>query len=150
MSSIEIVTTEPRTAMAVRQKARTEEIPSVMGGIFQELVPYFQKGVRCVGPPFAMYHSWSDDGTDMEVGFPISGPGVNEGRVRTIEMPAVRAAMAVHVGPYDRLMESYERMLSWMKENGHEPESYMWEEYLNSPEDTPPEELMTRMYWPIK
>ena len=40
-------------------------------------------------------------------------------------------------------------VLEWMKENGHSPATFMWEEYLNSPQEVPPDQLMTRIYWPI-
>jgi effector-binding domain-containing protein len=36
-----------------------------------------------------------------------------------------------------------------MKVNGHTPASYMWEECLNSPQEVPPDKLLTRLYWPI-
>ena len=150
MTSIDIVTTDARKAIAVREKVRTGDSPQAVGRMFGELMPLIGKEVVCTGPPFALYHSWSKEETDMELGFPISGEGISSGRVHTIELPAVRAATTLHVGPYDRLMETYDRMNAWMGESGHRPADYLWEEYLNSPDDTPPEKLMTRIYWPIR
>lgn len=149
MTSIEIVETKETPAIAIREKARVTEIPAVMFRMFGELYPHLGRDVECAGPPFALYHSWEGEIMDMEVGFPIAGKGVEAGNIRTIKLPAVRAAMAVHVGPYDRMTETYNIVMEWMKGNGHRPASYMWEEYLNSPQEVPPDQLMTRIYWPI-
>jgi len=149
MTSIEIINTKETPAIAIREKARVSEIPAVMFRMFGELYPHLNKDVKCVGPPFALYHSWEGDIMDMEVGFPIEGKGIEDGNVQTIVLPAVRAAVTMHIGPYDKLTDTYNLMTEWMKNNGHEPASFMWEEYLNSPQEVPPDQLMTRLYWPI-
>lgn len=150
MIEVKVMMTMPQPAIAIREKVKTGEIPQAFGRIFQELAPVLQKEVRCVGPPFAFYHSWSDEGTDMEVGFPIAGEGITKGRIRPFQLPAVKAAVAMHVGPYDKLMESYNVIMEWMRTNGKKPADYMWEEYLNSPDEVPPEKLLTRLVWPFE
>jgi effector-binding domain-containing protein len=54
-----------------------------------------------------------------------------------------------HVGPYDKLMESYQKMEKQMKEQGLRPADHMWEIYMNDPEKTAPAELVTELYWPV-
>ncbi len=149
MTSIEVVKTKETSAIAIREKVKVAEIPMVMGRMYGELLPHLGKDVQCAGPPFALYHSWEGEIMDMEVGFPIVGKGIEAGKVHTIRLPAVRAAVATHIGPYERLTDTYNTMMEWMKANGHTPASYMWEEYLNSPQEVPPDKLMTRLYWPI-
>lgn len=149
ITSIEIVNTKETLAIAIREKVKVTEVPEAMGRMFGEIMPLLDKKVRCVGPPFALYHSWEGEVMDMEVGFPIAGKGMEVGRVRTIKLPAVRAAVATHVGPYDRLTDTYHLMMEWMKANGHAPATFMWEEYLNSPQEVPPDRLVTRLYWPF-
>lgn len=150
MVEIEIIQTRAQKAIAIRCKVKENEIPQAMGMMFAELVPLLGSRVMCTGPPFTLYHAWSDDEVDMDVGFPVEGGEVIEGRVRTIELPAVKAAVTTHIGPYDRLVDTYGQLMSWMERNGHHPADIMWEEYLNSPEETPPEQLSTRIYWPIR
>ncbi|MCG7845242.1 MAG: GyrI-like domain-containing protein [Methanomassiliicoccales archaeon] len=149
MVDIKVVTTKTQKAIAIRDKVKIKDVPQAMGGIFGELGPLLANEVKCTGPPFALYHSWSDDEVDMEVGFPIAEGEITKGRVRTIELPAVKAAVAMHVGPYENLADTYGHMMTWITENGHHPADYMWEEYLNSPDDTPKDQLMTRLFWPI-
>jgi AraC family transcriptional regulator len=150
MNEVKVMTTMPQMAIAIRERVKMGEIPQAMGAIFQELTPVLQKEVRCVGPPFAYYHSWSDDETDMEVGFPISGEGITKGRIKPFQLPAVKAAVAMHLGPYDKLMDTYNEILEWMKANGKRPAGHMWEEYLNSPDEVPADKLMTRLIWPFE
>jgi len=149
MSGIELITTKAQKAIAIREKVKVNEVPQVMQWMYEELVPLLGSKVQCIGPPFAFYHSWSEDEVDMEVGFPVAGEGVSEGRIRPFELPATKTAMALHIGPYDKLVDTYNAMMAWIKDNGHRPADHMWEEYLNSPHDAPPEKLMTRLYWPI-
>jgi effector-binding domain-containing protein len=150
MGNVKVVTTMPQMAVAIREKVRTRDISQAMKGMFQELMPLLERDVRCVGPPFAYYHSWSDDEIDMEIGFPIVGEGVSKGRVHPFQLPSVKAATLVHEGAYDKLMGSYNVIMEWMKANGKRPADFMWEEYLNSPEEVPPEKLLTRLIWPFE
>jgi DNA gyrase inhibitor GyrI len=121
MTPIEIVETKETLAIAIREKVKVNEIPAVMARMYGELLPHLGKDVRCAGPPFALYHSWEGEIMDMEVGFPIMGKGIEAGNVHTTKLPGVRAAVATHVGPYDRLTDTYELMMEWMKANGHTP-----------------------------
>ena len=150
MSGIELTTTTAQRAASIREKVKVTEIPQAMGRLFGELMAAMQKGLPVAGPPFAYYHSWSNEEVDIECGFPISGEFEADGRIRPFTLPAVKAVVTMHVGPYDKLMESYTKMEQWMRANGHTPADYMWEYYLNEPGTVPPEQLMTRLVWPIK
>jgi len=151
MVEVKLVTTAAQPAAAIRESVNVRDIPQAMGRMFEELAGYMQAGkARMVGPPFAYYHSWSEDSTDMSVGFPTAGPVAEEGRVAPFTLPSVRAATAVHVGPYPRLMETYAAMERWVHAQGLETDGYMWEVYLNEPGKVPDAELMTEIYWPIK
>lgn len=150
MGDFEVITTKPQPAISIREKVKVNDISQQMGRMFDELCPLLKGEVVCAGPPFALYHSWSDDETDMDVGFPVTGKAITKGRVRPFELPAVKAVVGMHVGPYDKIVDSYNKMMEWIKVNGYEPAEYMWEEYLNSPDEVPMDKLMTRLVWPIK
>jgi AraC family transcriptional regulator len=149
MSGIELTTTKAQAAVSIREKVNVRDIPQAMGRMLGELVTLMGQ-VQIVGPPFAYYHSWSSEEVDFECGFPIAGEFKPHGKFRAITLPSVKAVVAMHVGPYDKLVESYTKMDQWMKANGHTPADYMWEFYLNDPNKVPPEQLMTQLIWPIK
>ncbi|MCG7840380.1 MAG: GyrI-like domain-containing protein [Methanomassiliicoccales archaeon] len=150
MTEFEIIDTKAQEAIAIRERVRVKDIPQVMGRMFGEIVPLLNGEVQCCGPPFTFYHSWSGDETDMEVGFPVSGKGISKGRVRPFVLPAGKAVMAMHTGPYEKLVDTYNKMMEWMKVKGLQPADHMWEEYLNGPDDTPMDKLMTKLIWPIR
>ena len=75
-----------------------------------------------------------------------------EGEIGVKEIPGGKYAIFRHKGPYEKLMESYNYIFGpWMAESGSElddrPEL---EVYLNAPESTKPEKLLTDIYIPIK
>lgn len=151
MSEIKLITTSAQAAAAIRKKIDVREIPQTMGELYGELAQFLRShGVQIIGPPFAYYHSWSDESVDLECGFPVNGKFSDEGRVHNFVLPAVKAVMATHLGPYSTLMDTYTKMAEWMRAQGHEPAGYMWESYLNEPGKVPDAELMTACFWPIK
>ncbi len=64
--------------------------------------------------------------------------------------PGLPTASAKHTGPYAAIEATYTALLAFVAEKGVTPESFMYEEYLNSPEDTTPDKLETNIYFPLK
>ena len=60
-------------------------------------------------------------------------------------------AVMTHFGPYDRLGESYAKLLGqWLPRSGRDLRPLpCFEVYLNSPESTDPEDLVTDLYAPL-
>jgi AraC family transcriptional regulator len=61
-------------------------------------------------------------------------------------------ALLTHFGPYEELAESYAKLLGqWLPRSGRRlATSPCLEVYLNSPEDTDPEDLITDLYAPLE
>jgi effector-binding domain-containing protein len=74
----------------------------------------------------------------------------SRGRIKPGKIPAGKAAVAVHTGPYAKLGETYDRLLAFVKEQGLETQSFTYEFYLNDPDETPPGELETEIFFPVK
>jgi AraC family transcriptional regulator len=72
---------------------------------------------------------------------PEEGVGVQE-------IAGGQYALARHRGPYERLGETYaELMGQWLPANNREPEhAPCVEAYLNNPQQTAPEDLLTEIY----
>jgi effector-binding domain-containing protein len=106
-------------------------------------------GVAPGGAPFVIYHSEPRDGAiDLEVCAPV-GPAIPapEGwQVR--ELPAGTFATLVHVGPYDTVGVSYERISRWIADHGFEIAGPPREVYLDPP-DTPPDRTRTIIEFPV-
>ena len=140
-----------QSALAIRETAAVAEIPAKMGECFDALCRFFgERRIPFAGPPFALYHSWSDAATVMDVGFPVSAGTAGEGRIQAITLPGGRIVTGTHIGPYDKIVETYNAMDSWMKANGLTPAPLMWETYLTDPQAEPdPSKWVTRLFWPL-
>ncbi len=144
--TIENITAQP--VVGIRMHTKLEEIGDRIGELMPEIGAFV--GDRMAGPPLARWHTWEDDAGEMEVAVPVTEPIEGTGRIQASELPAGRAAVAMHVGPYDTVADTWNAFGAWMNEQGLERVASPWEEYLNDPTETPPEELQTRIVWPIK
>jgi len=82
----------------------------------------------------------------------VSRPVEPEGDFGITEIPGGPYAVFEHRGPYERLDETYRRFFgAWLPSSGRElRDSEAFEEYLNSPMNTRPEDLLTRVHVPLK
>jgi len=120
--------------------ARTTTTQDKIGEMFGELLPQvdaeiLNAGVRPAGPAFAIYHEFSDDRVDMELGFPVAEPIATNEPVIGRELPATAAAVTFHHGPYTSLGDAYEAVQAWMRENTRTASGPPWEVYWVGPMD---------------
>jgi len=75
-----------------------------------------------------------------------------DGEIGVQEIPGGKYAVFTHMGPYENFQNSYNYIFgTWIAESGvtlRDVRSF--EKYLNSPDDTKPEKLLTEIYVPIE
>ena len=148
---MEIVEKRPQDTLSVRYRTPAKELPKTMGPIYGEIAAYMARnGIPYAGPPFAMYYNMDMDDLDVEIGFPVVKAAAGEGRVKASSLPGGRVATAKHVGSYESIEKTYNQLMAFVAKEKLEVESFMYEEYLNSPEDTPADKLETNIYFPLK
>ncbi|HJQ21047.1 MAG TPA: AraC family transcriptional regulator [Gemmatimonadaceae bacterium] len=65
-------------------------------------------------------------------------------------LPAGRYACTLHVGPYERLGDVWQRLLGeWLPASGKRIDGLSYELYLNMPGEVPPEQLRTEICVPV-
>jgi effector-binding domain-containing protein len=109
------------------------------------------------GPMYARYHEFGPDRADVEFGIPVASPVSNlrplaecePGEVGAGELPGGPAAITLHRGAYPRLGEAYERLRSWIPEQGRTPGVGPWESYINNPMEVGEADLRTEVTWPV-
>jgi AraC family transcriptional regulator len=74
-----------------------------------------------------------------------------EGDIGVRSLPVGVFAVVLHEGPYNRLNETYAALIGgWLPAYGHEPgDPPSLEFYLNDPNSTAPEDLLTEVWMPI-
>ncbi len=107
--------------------------------------------------PFARYFEFEAPISEFEppqvtfeAGVLVDGPvEMGDGRVEPVVLPGGEMAVACHVGPYERLAETYEAMQRWLTEVGRTAGGAMWEVYIDDPDTTPMAELRTEVVIPL-
>ncbi len=81
----------------------------------------------------------------------VNRPVQPEGEIGVMELPGGKYAVVTHRGPYERLTETYRRIYgAWLPQSGYEVrDTPGFEQYLNSPQNTKPEELLTLIHVPL-
>lgn len=155
------VTLEPVLAIQVDQECGTDpgEIGGAMDAAFQTIVRFAGRhALQLAGPPRALYTDYGPDGVKFTVAMPVAPPPDEihpDDGARVAEIPGGKALRFTHVGPYENLKATYDASTAWMKQAGLLESEADWanhlpmsEEYMNDPESTPPDQLLTYIYVP--
>lgn len=85
---------------------------------------------------------------DVDFGVEVLREFEPQGEVRAVETPSGEAALAVHVGPYDRLKETHDAIHAWRAANNRTFAGTSWEIYGDWLDD--PAKLETTIVYLLK
>ncbi len=160
-----------KTKGAVQMNVQIKEIPSRQVVFVRHTGPYSEcgkaweklcmwtgpKGLLQPGVEFVGLCYDDPDITDAEkirydACITVTGDVKGEGEVGVQTLAGGLYAMTTHHGSYTKLSETYAKLCGqWAPQNGYEIRSLpSLEVYLNSPEDTPEDELLTDVHIPIE
>lgn len=110
-----------------------------------------RQGIAWRGPCGATNH---DDGfveqdVDSEVWAPVDPATTAALPLVRRDLPEERAARAVLTGPYVNLGEACDQLVRWTMAQGLTPTGGMRYVYLNDPQTTSPDQLVTEVYLPV-
>jgi DNA-binding transcriptional MerR regulator len=108
-------------------------------------------GVEPAGAPICITSPWDDAGEmELDTGWPVGVDVETEPPFEALTLPATRALVMRHVGPYQELHTSYRLMCETMEEQGLTPAGPVREVYVTNPEEVPdPADYVTEIVWPI-
>lgn len=117
----------------VRAHVPVDGIAGFIGSAFGEVMGALARsGQHPSGAPFARYHT-TEDGFDVEAGFPVRQPVVASGRVVGSTLPGGPAARVLHQGAYADVAAAYQAAVRWLEENAMRQAGDAWEHYLDEP-----------------
>lgn len=85
---------------------------------------------------------------EIEVGVQVAAPFEGNDEVICSSTPAGRAATTLHTGPYDRLGQAHDAIMTWAKKEGIALTGRSWEVYGDWHED--PNQLTTEVLYLLK
>ena len=146
----EIVTLEPTPVAVLRETVPMAELTEYFGRAFEKTMAVAeQQSIALAGPPLAVYYGMPGETSDLGGGFPTERLVDAYDGVTGDTLPGGRAVQLVHVGSYDGLTQTYDRLMAWIEEQKLSVQPTMWEIYLTEPDPANPEATLTRIVWPI-
>ena len=149
---IEIVTLDEQPTLTMRFEVAPANVAAKLAEVLPAVAVYAGEiSAPMAGMPFSRYHRISGDSLDMEAGMPVRESTPGKGDVKASSLPAGRAAMTWHVGPYDQLGSAHRALDAWAAHNGHEAAGGAWEIYVTDPGQEPdPNKWRTQVFLPLK
>ena len=138
--------------LVIREHVHQDEMKDVVPRDIGEVHAYLEeRGLGFHGPPVCICPFADQEGKlQAEIGWPVAEPVEGRGRIEPKTVPAIRALVMKHVGPYTALGNSYRLMTEVMEENGLEASGDPREVYLSNPEEVEdPNDYETLIVWPI-
>ncbi len=149
---VRITEAVPQLVAATRVHTNLSRIGSDIGTGFGSLMQALGRaGVNPSGAPLIVYHDVIDEETDgdIEICVPVGASFTGDAAVYSRELEGGTVATVTHRGPYEEIAPAYHTLAGWISEHGHESAGPPREIYLNDPQTVPPEELLTRVEFPI-
>ena len=151
------LTVSVRTVAAIKLAAVRRQV--AIGGVGAAWRPALDKvwdflrtkpGVRTDGHNVFLYHhpARRDMPMDVDFGVEVVRTFEPEGEVHAVETPAGEAAVAVHVGSYDRMKETHDAIHAWRAANNRAFAGKSWEIYGDWSDD--PAKLETTIVYLLK
>ncbi len=114
--------------------------------------------LKAKGAPTAIYFNIPSDASEADAIWelqvqltgevPESEPDESGIGVKRVE--GMQVVTAVHKGPYDSVLPTYQALWAWIEDNGYELAGPPAERYLNGPDDvTSPREYLTEIIMPV-
>jgi DNA-binding transcriptional MerR regulator len=125
-----------------------------LGPVFAELLPEVYEHLRLAGArpgiSVAHYEGQADDGSlVLHAGFQIAGQAVTgSNTVSVVELPQVRVASVVHHGSMETFGPTYEALIRWIEDSGHQALGRSRELYHEWHEEDPSRHV-TELQMPI-
>ena len=149
---VQVMDALPQLVAATKVHTNLSRIGDDIGAGFGSLMMALgREGVAPSGSPLIVYHDVIDEETDgdIEICVPVRSAISGDPEVYGRELEGGTMATTVHHGPYEQIAAAYHTLTGWISEHGHDIAGPPREIYLNDPQTVLPDELLTRVEFPI-
>ena len=145
-------TAQPLLMMNVRSADDANAIGVALGVAYGRLSGFISAhGLGQAGPPIAIHHGEQNGALSLDAAIPVGRAGAElEPPLRAGSRYEGRVLKAVHTGDYSGLPAARAKVRAYLATAGLEQAGPLWEEFASDPGSTPPEQLVTHLYVPIK
>lgn len=139
--------------LSLRDTVNQQEMNNIHGSMYSLISSYMEnEQLEIKEAPFVIYHFWSDSIIDIEAGIPVfDSINVTHERIKLNTIDSGNVITATHVGPYERLVETYDGINEWIRKNEVKVIGPPWEQYITDPStESNPENWKTAIYFPVQ
>jgi len=116
---------------------------------------FFGQGLAPAGGVFTIYFNGPGPGVseaDLKwvIGMPISPASSPAAPLVKGEYNYPKVAFCLHVGPYEKVGETYAKITAYIDQNGWKSAGPAMETYLDNPQEVAPEKLRTEIIIPVE
>ena len=152
--AMEVKDVPPAQVVFLRHVGPYDEVGKTWGRLMQwaGMRGLLGPGVRMIGIVHDDPEVTPPEKLRYDAAVTVTRPIEPQGEFGTLELAGGRYAVATHRGPYEALSRTYHQIYgNWLPRQGYDVRDCpAFEEYLNSPQGTKPEELLTRIWVPIR
>lgn len=151
--TIEMMEQKAELAVVYKERASMDNMSAVMDkGLNMAYGLLKEQGKQPAGAPFCCYTNASEDFSafDLELGFPVTEEIPVKGELHMRKTIGGKALTATHKGSYASLETTYTAMMQYVSENSLEMTGVYYDWYLNDPDNTPEDELLTKVVFLLK
>jgi DNA-binding transcriptional MerR regulator len=155
---VHVATQAAAHALVVRGRVTEDCFAAFLGAAYDELGAMCERlGIEPAGPAGALFppEILDDNAEPVEAYLPLAAPvalpdGRERGGVVLGELPAVTVAVAVHVGEYETMSDTYRQLGAWVAQHATPADEKVREVYEVSFDQTPDtSRFRTEIQWPI-
>ena len=152
-SPYELVDRAAQPTAAIRFQCKASELMATLATVFPEVIGCVKEsGAKLAGGvPYTRILGRDGDQLDVEAGIPIAKAIPGKGRVKSSELPAGRALMTWHFGPYEELRAAHDELRRQAAARKLQPRGGSWETYWTDPGMVPdPAKWRTQLFLPVE
>jgi AraC family transcriptional regulator len=151
---VEIKTLPPQNIVYLRHTGPYDQVGATWGKLaaWAGRRGLFGPATRMVGVSYDDPQITPPDKLRYDAALTVSRPVQPEGEIGVGELAGGEYATLTHKGPYETLGRSYQALLgAWLPKSGRDlRDAPCFEVYLNSPQNTKPEDLVTVIHAPLE
>jgi effector-binding domain-containing protein len=138
--------------LVVTETAPLDGIAKAYGDGFTQIGKFMTKNkLHQAGAPLGIDDEMTPGNYKFEAGIPVDrGDALSADGVRMVQSYAGNALKTTHVGAYDGLSKTHDRLLAFMAVHGYTAKGPTFSWFVDDPGNTAVEKLRTEMYAPIQ
>ena len=149
-AAVEIKEVPANPALLIRERVPRDRLSEVIPAAIAEVHGHMEAtGISFAGPPLVLYSAMDGGVVDVETGWPVEAGARGAGRVEEAVLPAATMLVYRHKGDYSGLGDAHRALWEFVDQEGLTVDGAPRELYVSNPEETPPEEWITEIQFPI-